>query len=281
MTESKQYLIFSDMDGTLLDHYNYSFEPVKPMLAALDKLAIPVIPVSSKTKAELLYLRGQFNNTSAFIIENGAAIYLPKQHFTQQPEGTTEDGEFWVKGFVEPRLTWQKLIESLSEEFGHSFKTFEQIGIEGIIDATQLDYESAVRASQRHFGEPVAWYGTEHKKGLFIDALTQAGAHVLQGGRFMHVSGQCDKGKALLWFAQHYAQLMNVEIETIAAGDSQNDVAMLEVANHALVIRSPVHEPPILSRSDNVIISKATGPNGWAEGMAEIIPSTLNFLKTQ
>ena len=39
-------LVFTDMDGTLLDHDSYSFEPAVPMLQALDRAAVPVIPTT-------------------------------------------------------------------------------------------------------------------------------------------------------------------------------------------------------------------------------------------
>lgn len=274
MTDPIHFLIFTDMDGSLLDHYTYTFEPAKPLLLKLEQLTIPVIPVSSKTKAELQHIQHELNNTHPFIIENGAAIYIPKQYFQQQPNDTFEDGDFWVKAFVEPRETWQRIIAELSDEFGNSFKTFEQIGIDGIIEMTQLDHDAAVRASQRQFGEPVAWYGSEHQKQKFIQALTKAGAHVLHGGRFMHVSGECNKGLALKWLAEQY-QLFNKQSSfiTIAAGDSHNDQAMLEQADETLIIRSPVHEPPAITKQHKVYISDAMGPEGWVEGITHILSS--------
>lgn len=279
MVTSTRFLIFTDMDGSLLDHYTYSFKPAKPLLLALEQHHIPVIPVSSKTKAELQHLQNELNNAHPFIIENGAAIYMPKQYFQHQPDETVEDDDFWVKAFVEPRETWQKLIAHVSEEFGNSFKTFEQIGIDGIIEMTQLDHDAAIRASQRQFGEPVVWYGTEHQKQKFIQALTDAGAHVLHGGRFMHVSGQCNKGLALKWLAQQYQSFDNSSsFITIAAGDSQNDQAMLEQADETVIIRSPVHEPPAITKQHNVYLSDAMGPEGWVEGITHIL-SSYHILK--
>ena len=53
----------------------------------------------------------------------------------------------------------------------------------------------------------------------------------------------------------------------LAAGDSGNDVAMLEAAASALVIRSPVHPFPALARDTGVYLSDRCGPAGWAEGV--------------
>ena len=53
-------MIFTDLDGTLLDHYNYDFSPAQPMLSWLAEQNIPVIPATSKTFAELLVWRATF-----------------------------------------------------------------------------------------------------------------------------------------------------------------------------------------------------------------------------
>lgn len=46
-------LIFTDLDGTLLDHESYDFTPARPMLARLAAMRAPVVLASSKTAAEI------------------------------------------------------------------------------------------------------------------------------------------------------------------------------------------------------------------------------------
>lgn len=78
-------LVFTDMDGTLLDHHTYSFDAAKPALDALEKKHIPVVPTTSKTFAEMKVLREQIGLNGPFIIENGAAVYIPHGFFKQNP----------------------------------------------------------------------------------------------------------------------------------------------------------------------------------------------------
>ena len=54
-------LIFTDLDGSLLDHYSYSFEPAKRILGDLELANIPVVPATSKTFAEVEHLRIKLN----------------------------------------------------------------------------------------------------------------------------------------------------------------------------------------------------------------------------
>jgi D-glycerate 3-kinase len=273
----KQWLVFTDMDGSLLDHHNYHFDEAVPTLMALEDHHIPVIPVTSKTQAEVELLRDSLHNSQPFIVENGAAIFIPVGYFKQQPADTIEKNGYWLKEFVAPRSHWQSLIEQTRSRYQGEFKTFAEVGIDGIIAMTGLNVHAAARAARRQYGEPIAWQGNGNLKQQFINDLKQAGAHILEGGRFMHVSGDCDKGRAIQWLKQRYQTASpDTQMVSLAIGDSQNDKAMLEQADYALLIRSPVHPLPTIERTDKLVVSSHTGPKGWAEGVNQIIDATLH-----
>ncbi len=266
--KATQWLIFTDMDGTLLDHHTYSFAPAEPMLKAMADQAIPVMPITSKTQAELETLRKALNNQHPFIIENGAAVLIPQGYFAEQPADTSTEGDYWVKSFVAPRAHWQSLIDKVSSHYQGQFTTFAQAGIEGIIEMTGLDKQAATEASQRQYGEPVQWRGGDEAKQQMLAELTRLGANILEGGRFIHVSGNSDKGVALQWLRDVFAtQLPAQTIKTLALGDSQNDVAMLEAADCAVIVKSPVKAPPQVNRAQNLLLTTETGPAGGAEGV--------------
>jgi predicted mannosyl-3-phosphoglycerate phosphatase (HAD superfamily) len=142
------------------------------------------------------------------------------------------------------------------------------MGGEGIALLTGLSCEEAALANQRDFSEPVHWLGSSERRDAFVAELESHGATVAQGGRFLGVTGDCDKGRALQWLADTMRCCLGSEpIDTLAIGDSGNDVPMLEVADTALLIRSPVHEFPELARSQGVLRSRLPGPEGWNEGV--------------
>lgn len=82
-----EWLIFSDLDGSLLDNDSYSHAAADALLAKLDQDEIPVILTTSKTRAEVEALRVELNNRHPFITENGAAVYIPQGYFSTKPEG--------------------------------------------------------------------------------------------------------------------------------------------------------------------------------------------------
>ena len=83
-----QPLVFTDLDGSLLDHHSYSFDAARSTLERLDELGIPVIPVTSKTRAEIKQIRDALGNKHPFVAENGAAVFIPRSYFPEPPEGT-------------------------------------------------------------------------------------------------------------------------------------------------------------------------------------------------
>jgi mannosyl-3-phosphoglycerate phosphatase len=233
---------------------------------------IPVIPNTSKTFAELIEIRGALGLTTPFVVENGAAVYIPQSFFKHQPAGTFEKSGFWVKELSQPVEHWLSVIQNLKSSFSNEFQHFSTMSVAQICDATGLSEHDASLAAQREYCEPVLWLGSEQAKQQFIQAVEEMGASPLQGGRFLHVTGKCNKAHALSWLmAEYKKQNPNKKCMSIALGDGHNDIAMLEEADYAVRILSPTSEPPKLNRTTNLITSKSYGPQGWAESINTLI----------
>jgi mannosyl-3-phosphoglycerate phosphatase len=269
MPSNTCFLVFSDLDGSLLDHHTYSYLDAQPQLHMLEHRGIPVIPATSKTRVEIEFLRAQLGNTEPFIAENGAAVFIPEGYFDRQPVDTVARDGYWVRELCASREKWLDLLAELLEQFPQEYDYFFRAGTAGVMQMTNLPQERAVEANQREYSEPVKWLGGEERKAEFMACLQSRGACVQRGGRFLAVSGDCDKGRALDWLRQIYRESKPGCLwHDLAVGDGDNDRAMLEAAETALVVRSPVHDYPRLSRSDGVLYSTDYGPAGWAEGVA-------------
>ena len=75
------FVVFTDLDGCLLDSVTYTYEPAAPALEALRAQDIPLVLVSSKTRAEIEPLRKQLDHHDPFMVENGAAVFVPRGLF--------------------------------------------------------------------------------------------------------------------------------------------------------------------------------------------------------
>lgn len=62
-------LLFTDLDGTLLDHHDYDYSAALPAISELNAQGIPWIMTTSKTAAEVIELKQEIDNPYAFIVE--------------------------------------------------------------------------------------------------------------------------------------------------------------------------------------------------------------------
>ena len=72
-------VIFTDLDGTLLDHNSYGWEKAEPALRLCRESRIPLILVSSKTRSEIRALQQELGLSSPFVSENGGGVFFPKE----------------------------------------------------------------------------------------------------------------------------------------------------------------------------------------------------------
>lgn len=274
-----KFIIFSDLDGTLLDHFTYESSAAQATLAKLKLANIPVILNTSKTKAEVEVIAKQLQLNCPFIVENGAAVYIPEGTFTVQPTDTNLVDGYWRKEFALDRTHWLNLLDKHSATFSEMFTSFSTMTVDEVSALTNLSAENATLAKQRQYGEPIKWLGDEKSKKAFIKLLEQHGASIVHGGRFMHLCGHSDKGQALTWLAQQYQQANTKStISTIALGDGENDSTMLEAATVAVQIRSPVHQFPELNRQEQVIQTQGFGPVGWAQALEQLLSQQFKLI---
>ena len=71
------YYIFTDLDGTLLNHDNYTLGGIKNFINKI-KLRNHIIFSSSKTFCEILDINKKLDLNFPFIVENGACIFFLK-----------------------------------------------------------------------------------------------------------------------------------------------------------------------------------------------------------
>lgn len=260
-------LVVTDLDGTLLDHDTYTLRPARGLIDTLQESNISLIANTSKTRAELLAFQRSIALQAPFISENGAAVHLPKAQFPSQPQQTENSGDFWVKPFSQPRAHWLSLIAELAPELQILTQPFSQMSEEQLCQETGLSPAMALLANQREYGEPLKWRGSEDDKRIFCEQIRARGGTVLQGGRFLHVGDLVNKGGAMIWLKDLYDRVYQQNHQIIALGDSQNDIDMLEAADVAVLVRSPVHPFPALSRTKPLIKTEHKGPVGWVEGL--------------
>jgi mannosyl-3-phosphoglycerate phosphatase len=240
-------IVFTDLDGALLDRDTYSYAPAAPALAHLRGLGIPVVLVTSKTRAEVEALRTRMGNTDPFIVENGAAVIIP---------GAPD----MVFGLTSAAA--REALRRAADLAGVRVRGFGEMPLTEIRERTGLSPEIAALAAEREYGEPFVLL--EGEVAPLEAALAALGFQMTRGGRFFHVLGGCDKARAV-------AALIAArgDSDTVGLGDAPNDVGFLRLVRRAVILPS-VHLEAMRAALPAATVAFEPGPAGWNRAILDL-----------
>jgi mannosyl-3-phosphoglycerate phosphatase len=260
-------LVFSDLDGTLLDHDTYDWAPAGPSIEALRQRRIPLVLVSSKTLAELEHYQNEFGLEHPVVAENGAAIHIPAGYFS---DSTVAASVATSRGDI------QSAYRRVKAALGCDCVAFFELGISGIMQATGLSEEQATLAQERLGSEPVLWQGTAEGLGGFEEELRRDGLRCIRGGRFVHIMGDTDKAEAVGKLIDAYqGEWPKATITSISLGDGPNDLGMLARTDVGVIIPGKHDQPMLLESANRIVQAELQGPAGWNEAIQKLL-SELN-----
>ncbi|MEN7342153.1 MAG: HAD-IIB family hydrolase [Pseudomonadota bacterium] len=259
-------LVFTDLDGTLLDHYSYAWEPACEALTALKQRQHPVVLVSSKTLAEINEYRRELDLPHPVVAENGAVIDVPSGYFDVWVDDTKA-------AHARPEL--QRLYLDAKARHGYGCEAFFEMGVSGIARETGLEPMRAAQANDRLASEPILWRDSEHRKQQFARGMREHGLRCVMGGRFLHLMPDTDKGRAVRKLMSAYSTKFSGErITSVSLGDGPNDLDMLNSTDIAVIIPGHHNQPMDLDGTNRVVKAGESGPVGWNEAVLGLIEAT-------
>jgi mannosyl-3-phosphoglycerate phosphatase len=271
-------IIFTDLDGTLLDYDTYSFEKALPALQLLRERDIPLIISSSKTAKEVVFYREQLENDHPFISENGGGIFIPKDYFKSEIKfkskiqnlnsKITDKGDYHVIRLGARYADLRKTIEALRKK-GFGVRGFGDMSVEELAETAHMSIAEAGFAKKRDFDEPFTFKGTEEETRRLFEAITARGFHYTQG-KFFHILGNTDKGKAMALLIDLYTREFP-EMTTVAIGDSPNDVPMLEMVDCPIIVQRPDETYAVSRDIPNLRRIDGIGSAGWNKAIFELV----------
>ncbi|MGH9862792.1 MAG: HAD-IIB family hydrolase [Candidatus Acidiferrales bacterium] len=266
-------IVFTDIDGTLLDSNRLRWRPAEPAVRGLRARGIPVVLCTSRTRAEVLPLRKELGLRDPFVMENGGAICIPRNYFPfALPTARVEAG-FQV---LELGQRYQNLVQALDEAAktsGIEVRGFSRMSEKEVAASLGTNRAGARLARQREYDEPfLLEKGTSKQRERFFRWLQQRGLRWQEDGRFHHLMGDNDKGAAVSRLIELYRQQYGI-IHTLGLGDAASDLDFLSVVDSAVVVAGAdgSHDPELRRRLPQARLEPAPGPAGWNRAILDIL----------
>ncbi len=248
-------IIFTDLDGTLLDHDTYSYAEAEEALALVREQGIPLVICTSKTRAEIEQYRDELNLCHPFISENGGGIFIPGETFSFSFEYARK-----IDGYKVIELgTRYSILRQAVADFrlrGLEIKGFGDMTAEELAEEAGLPVAQARLAKQREYDEAFRLIRGDPEE--LISLIREKGLNHTRGGRYWHLMGKSDKGTAVKILFGLFEKKFG-DVFTVGIGDSENDFPMLD----------SVSRPYLVMRKDGTYAADAyikaggIGPKGW------------------
>jgi len=272
----RRIIIYTDLDGSLLDATSYSFNAAEDALSAIHRLGAALILVSSKTRAEIEPLRLRLHHFHPFIVENGGALYVPRGYFPFPLENSTPNREYDVVAIGTPYLSLRAALKEIGRDLGYRLQGFGDLSAGEVAQVTGLSSAEALLAIQREYDEPFVVEGSEIEWSRLLKAAEVQGLQCTRGGRFYHLMGLNDKGIAsrrLMGWYSHLAREEGSRLVTIGIGDSLNDLPMLAAVDHPILVQKPdrSYDPDV--QLPHLVRAVGVGPVGWNRSLMDLLPT--------
>jgi len=272
-----QYLVFSDIDNTLLQSYIikegeiYHIEEygeIKEIVKKLHQNNIPLVLCSSKTRLEQEKIRQYLEIDDPFIVENGGAIFIPENYFPIDLEELGLSIRSINENLViELGKSYNRIIENLQEireNFHIEFVSVHDLSLPDLARQVGISINDAKLMASREYSETILEINI-NKLDKLKKILNDRGLRILQGTRYNTVSSLHDKGSAISILKKLYSmKFENSKIESIGIGDAFNDIPMFENVDKPFLVRN-IQNGYAPMQINNLIRANGIGQTGWKE----------------
>lgn len=253
-------VLFSDLDGTFLDHHTYSYEASLPGMKMLEEAAGKLVLVSSKTRREMDQLYRELSLDTPFIFENGGGYLWP---------GVKDEPVYYGRSVRD----LEKHLPDVENVLGAKIHPLIHMTTEEVMRKTGLPEEKAELARKREAGIPFILRESERITSEDIERanriLAPSGILLTRGGRFFHIiDDETGKGKVVKKMVDLLSEKYEVEIISCGVGDGENDRSMLETVDRPFFVRQPDGSHVELK---GIPVTRGIGPDGFTEAVESII----------
>jgi mannosyl-3-phosphoglycerate phosphatase len=255
------WMVFTALDGALLDVKTMAFEAARASLRRLRTDGVPVVPVTGRTFAEVRPLADALGIEDPVVIESGGGI-------------ARRAGSAWrMEGCGAGTKPLREAIPVIERRTGARLRLYSAMRLDEAAALSGLTGVDLRRSLQRNFDEPFVL-----DRGSLADveeAARSLGLLVRTGVKFHHLSGPARKGAAAQRVRDEIAAACGVKPFVVALGYAPIDGEFLSIADVPILMprRNGTPDPLLVAMFPEARIASAAGPVGWATTIDEISDS--------
>jgi len=272
---AKPILVFTDPDGTLLEHRTHPCVPACKALRFLADQNVPVVLCSSRTRAELELIQQEFHLRHPFISESGSAVYLPRGYFASSPGPAGIPG-YDVIAFGGPHQPVAEALRRTAEALLIEVRSVTDMSLQELADGSRVSLAEARLAQLREYSELFRLIASDpavHSR--LFDALRRAGLRCAHRGRFHHVSFGADIRRSVRTLTSLYRQQFG-DILTVGVSDGLAEPSILCEVDVPIVVLNPaVDLARVLRKVPTARVTTAAGSLGWDQAIFAAVQTNV------
>lgn len=274
-----RHLIFSALEGALIDPRTDSFSGAEEALSELDRRKIAYVLLTSRTREQIEPIRRKLGHTHPFVTENGGGIFFPDGYFSLRIPGVLRTARYLSIAQGQPYAEVCEALDEIAEECAVGVAGFHHMSLREIADNTGLRPRSAELARAREFDEPFYFTSASEKDiARFVEAAQTRGFDTRRGQTFWHLSAKCDTARAVRTLAQLFREATHIKLRLVGIGSGDQDLPWLRAVDQAVLLPDSPETAGAIEQAQETRLRARTmgtgaepGAIGWNQAVLNII----------
>ncbi len=269
-SHTMQKVIFSDIDGTLLDILFPDIRKMKKLVEKTLQNGIHLILCSSKTELEQNKIKSEIELHEPFIVENGAATIVPVDYFKKSKITHSKTlNENYTIETGGPAYKVRTLLKKIRTEHDLNFKGVSDLSISELSKITNLPEDWARRMMKRKYSETIVQIDN-NDIAKFANIAEKSGLKMIPGNQYFDITLGNDKGTAVKILMDIFRNEYENNVIFFGIGDSKNDESMLSLMDVPILVQKANGSWQNL-QIGNLHKVKGIGTKGWEVALKIIL----------
>ena len=274
-----RHLIFTALEGALVDSRSDSFAGAEEALSELERRKIAFVLLTSRTREEIEPIRRKLGHNHPFVTENGGGIFFPDGYFSLRIPGAVRTARYLSIAQGRPYAEVCEALDEIAEECAVGVAGFHHMSVREIAENTGLRPRSAELARAREFDEQFYFTSADEKAiARFVETARERGFDTRRGPTFWHISAKCDAARAVRTLSQLFREATHIKLRLVGIGGGQEDLPWLRAVDQPILLPNsqeaarPSEPPPKDDgRTRAIVMGDTPGPAGWNKAVLDII----------